>query len=111
MIRFAAAQIAILAIGGGVFLSLERTQTAQYHALGSTPAPSTANVIVMFQANSTEEQMRDALNASGASLVGGPTSADAYLLHVAPNQRTNAIAKLQSDRHVSLAQPIDGPVE
>ena len=110
VIGFAAAQAAILVIGGGVFLSIERPQAAQYHALGSVPAPSTANVIVMFQANATEEQMRDALNASGASLVGGPTAADAYLLHVAANQRTNAIAKLQSDRHVSLAQPIDGPL-
>jgi hypothetical protein len=65
-------------------------------------------MIVMFQGNTTEQQMRHALNASGASLVGGPTEADAYLLHVRANERARAIASLQSDRHVTLAQPIDG---
>jgi len=103
-----AAQALFLLIGGGVLLSLERPQVTQYHALGSAPAPAQANMIVMFQENTTEQQMRDALEASGASLVGGPTAADAYLLHVEANGRTRAIASLQSDRHVTLAQPIDG---
>jgi hypothetical protein len=103
-----AAQAAFLLIGGTIFLSLERPQTAQYHALSSGSAPAQANMIVMFQGNTTEQQMRDALNASGASLVGGPTAADAYLLYVQPNERPHAIATLQSDRHITLAQPIDG---
>ena len=103
-----AAQAVFLLIGTGVFLSIERPQASQYHALGSAPAPTQANVIVMFQGNTTEEQMRGALETSGASLVGGPTAADAYLLHVDPNKRPRALASLQSDRHVTLAQPIDG---
>ena len=45
---------------------------------------------------------------AGASIVDGPTTADAYLLHVAPQQRHRALAKLQSDDNVQMAQPIDG---
>jgi hypothetical protein len=54
--------------------------------------------------------MRGALGAAGASIVGGPTSADAYLLHVAPAGRQNSLARLQADANVQLAQPIDGVV-
>lgn len=103
-----AAQAVFLLVGAGLLVSLERPQPAQYHALSSTPASAAANIIVMFQGNATEQQMRDALNSSGASLVGGPTTADAYLLHVDAKTRPVAIARLQSDRSVTLAQPIDG---
>lgn len=103
-----AAQAVLLLIGGGLLLSVQRPQAAQYHALSSAPAPAAADVIVMFQENATEEQISHALNASGASLVGGPTAADAYLLHVDQKNRSAAVARLQSDRHVTLAQPIDG---
>jgi len=104
-----AAQAVFLLIAGSVFVSLQRPPAAQYHALYSGSAPAQANMIVMFQGETTEQQMRHALNASGASLVGGPTDADAYLLHVEAKDRARAIASLQSDRHVTLAQPIDGP--
>jgi len=103
-----AAQAVFLLIAGTAFLSLERPQAPQYHALSSGAAPAQANMIVMFEGNTTEQQMRGALNLSGASLVGGPTAAGAYLLNVQPNERPHAIATLQSDRHVTLAQPIDG---
>ena len=55
-----------------------------------------------------EAMVRDVLRAAGASIVGGPTSANAYLLHVAPGQRRIALAKLQSDDNVQMAEPIDG---
>jgi hypothetical protein len=63
----------------------------------------------MFRADTTEAQMRTLLRANGASLAGGPTSTDAYLLRVPPRSRTAVLAKLRSDGHVVLAQPIDGP--
>jgi anti-sigma factor RsiW len=103
-----AAQAVFVLVGAGLLMSLERPQPAQYHALGSTPAPATADVIVMFQPSTTEQQMRSALQDSGASLVGGPTVADAYLLHVDQGQRPAALAKLRRDRQITMAQPIDG---
>ena len=101
----AAAQLAFVIVAGGTLYSLSRPD---YHALGSAPAPAAANVIVIFRADSTEEDVRDVLRAAGASIVGGPTSANAYLLHVPPGQRRIALAKLQSDDNVQMAEPIDG---
>ena len=103
----AVAQLAFVVIAGGALLSLSRPA---YHVLGSAPVPADANVIVIFDAGTTEGEMRGALGAAGASIVGGPTSADAYLLHVAPAGRQNSLARLQADANVQLAQPIDGVV-
>ena len=101
----AAAQLALVVVAGGALFSLSQPA---YHALGSAAVPADANVIVMFRADATEEDVRDALQAVGASIVGGPTSADAYLLHVAPQQRQMAVNRLQANDYVQLAQPIDG---
>jgi hypothetical protein len=79
-----------------------------YRALSSTPPPQSANVIVMFRAETTEAELRSLLDANGARLVDGPTATDAYLLRVAPTSRAAALARLQADRHVVMAQPIDG---
>jgi len=100
----AAAQVAALALGG-MFVSLSQPA---YHVLGSAPAPASANIIVMFRADATENDVRDALKATGASIVGGPTSADAYLLHVEPQRRQAALARLHADDIVQLAEPVDG---
>jgi predicted anti-sigma-YlaC factor YlaD len=103
---FATAQLAFVVLAGGALLSLSRPS---YHALGGTSVGPTANVIVIFRADATEQDVREALRSSGASLVGGPTPADAYLLHVPANRRASALAKLQSDDDVQMAEPIDGP--
>ena len=104
----AAAQVGFLVLSAGILLTLSRPT---YHALGSAPAPSAANVIVIFRADATEEDIRDALKASGASIVGGPTAADAYLLRVSTNQRSQALNRLRSDDDVQMAEPIDESVQ
>lgn len=101
----AIAQLAFVVFAGSLLLSLSKPS---YRALGSLPAPAAANVIVMFRSDATIEDVRDTLKLAGASIVDGPTPSDAYLLHVAPQQRATAIAKLQSNDNVQLAQPIDG---
>jgi anti-sigma factor RsiW len=102
---FAAAQLAFVIVAGATLVSLSRPD---YHALGSAAAPAAANVIIIFRADATEGDVRDVLKSAGASIVGGPTAANAYLLHVAPGQRQPALAKLQSDDNVQMAEPIDG---
>jgi len=102
----ATAQVAFVALAAWL---LPIASQPAYQALGSSRAPASANVIVIFRADATEEEIRGLLNASGATLVGGPTSADAYLLNVPANQRTFALRRLQSDKQVQMAQPIDGP--
>lgn len=101
----AAAQLAFLAIAGTLLFSLSQPS---YRALGSAPPPQSANVIVMFRGETTETQLRSLLDTNGARLVGGPTPTDAYLLRVAPNSRAAVLARLQADRRVVMAQPIDG---
>lgn len=99
------AQLAILVVAGSAIYSLSQPS---YRALGSAPPPRSANVIAMFRADTTESQMRDLLRGTGASLVGGPTPTDAYLLRVPDRSRDAAIERLRTDRHVVMAQPIDG---
>lgn len=99
------AQLAFLIVAGSLLFTLSRPS---YHALGSAPALQSANVIVMFRGDTTESQLHRLLQASGASLVGGPTSTDAYLVHVPIQSRPVALTKLRGDRHVIMAQPIDG---
>jgi anti-sigma-K factor RskA len=101
----AMAQLAFVLVSAGLLLSLSRPA---YHTLGSAPEPASANVILMFRDDVTESDMRQILEGSDASIVGGPTPAGAYLLHVEPRQRADALARLQADHDVQLAQPLDG---
>ena len=102
----AAAQLAFVAFGAWLLQPLSQPA---YVALGSSQATAAANVLVMFRPDAREADLRAALEASGASVVGGPTEADAYLLHVPAAHRQSALARLGADRNVTLAQPIDGP--
>jgi anti-sigma factor RsiW len=103
---FAGVQLAFVALAALLFQWISQPT---YVALGSAPVAASANIIVMFRPDAREAELRGAIQSTGATLVGGPTDADAYLLHVRPNARAEAIEKLQRDSHVTLAQPIDGP--
>ena len=102
----ATAQVAFVAIGATI---LQWSSQPTYVALGSAPIAASANVIVMFRPEAREADLRGALATSGAALVGGPTEADAYLLHVPADARPAALERLRKDSNVTLAQPIDGP--
>lgn len=104
VMALAAAQVGFLVVGGGILLSLSQPN---YRALGSAPVTPTANVIVIFRADATEQDIRDALKANGASIVDGPTSADAYLLRIPASRRQLALSRLQSNDQVQMAEPID----
>jgi hypothetical protein len=103
--RLAMAQLGFVVIAAGVLLSLGRPS---YHALGSAPVPASANVIVMFKPDAKVASLDQTLRSAGASIVDGPTDANAYLLHVEPSRRAKALARLRSVNMVQLAQPIDG---
>lgn len=104
----AAAQIGFLVLAGAILFSLSRPT---YHALASAPPPAAANMLVIFRADATEKDIRDALRASDASIIGGPTAADAYLLRVSADQRPRALSRLRSDDDVQMAEPIDGSAQ
>ena len=101
---FAIAQLVFVVIAGGLLLSLDRTS---YQGLSSPPQRPAANLLVMFTEGSSEADLRKLLQANGATFVGGPTEAGAYLLHVPATGRLKAVAAFRSDPHVTMAQPID----
>lgn len=80
-----------------------------YHALGSPPATAQGNIIVVFRPDTSEAKLRQTLLASRAQLVGGPTAADAYVLHVPAGQRAAALAILRARANVIVAEPLDAP--
>lgn len=53
-----------------------------YRGLNGGPTGAAANAIAVFRADATEAQIRAALRAGDAQLVGGPTVTDAYLLRL-----------------------------
>jgi len=102
---FALAQLVFVIVVGSMLLSLSRPS---YRALGSAPAPQSANAIAMFAPNTTESELRHLLQGNGATLIGGPTAAGAYLLRVPPQSRLAVLQRMRADSHVVMAQPIDG---
>jgi anti-sigma factor RsiW len=82
------------------------TPDSDYRVMGSGAAPG--NVVVKFHADAAEQDIRRALRASGARLVDGPTSTDAYLLAVPAGQEGWAIARLRAEPQVLLAESLGG---
>jgi hypothetical protein len=80
---------------------------ADYHALSAAASDTTANVAVMFRPDTSERQLRAELSGVDARVVGGPTAAAVYLLHVPAAQRSAAIARLHASTFVTLAEPVD----
>lgn len=102
---FIAAQAAVVLLV--VTVVQRQPDPAPYHALGDAPAARVGNVLVMFDAATSEPALRKALEVSHARLVDGPTATGAYVLSVAPEQRASALAILRAQPGVTLAEPID----
>jgi hypothetical protein len=79
---------------------------AEYRALAAA-APANADLVVIFRPETTERQMRQVLEASGARLVDGPTATDGYLLRAPPGGRDAALKTLRASGLTVLAEPLD----
>jgi anti-sigma factor RsiW len=102
-----AAQMLLLLMLGG-FTLVHTLGAPRYQTLGSASAPAAANVAVMFRPETSVQDLRRVLNAVAGQVVGGPTAAGAYLLHVPDEGRAAAVANLRLQAAVVLAAPIDG---
>ena len=76
-----------------------------YRTLGAAPSAAPGNLIVIFRPESSEATLRTILMQNQARIVDGPTSADAYVLHVAADRQAAVLARLKTDRNISLAEP------
>ena len=80
---------------------------ATYQALGSAPANEAGNVVIVFQPEVTEQDMRAALLRSDARVVDGPNASGAYVLRVPQGGRQAALQRLRGMPQVMLAEAID----
>ncbi len=103
-----AGQAVVLAAGAVLVMAWRPTAPpALYRTLGSAPAASAGNMLVIFRPEAREVDLRAALLASHARLVDGPTAADAYVLSVPVHERARALTTLRGAASVVMAEPID----
>lgn len=84
-----------------------RSSPQLYHTLSDVAAslPSRSAVVVVFRADTTEQEIRRLLQRVDARVTDGPTSMGAYTLVVRADQRADVLALLRSDSAVMLAEP------
>ena len=80
-----------------------------YRGLGAGPVNTAANAIIVFGADTTEAQIRAALRAGDARLVGGPTVSDAYLLQLRTTDR-DTLARLRAQPGVLRVESLEAQV-
>jgi hypothetical protein len=80
----------------------------RYRALGSPPAAVEPNAVAVFRGDATNQQMRDALHAAGASIVGGPTVTNAYLLRFNVSVGAEGLARLRAQPGVVSVEALQG---
>ncbi len=90
-----------------VALALPAARPASYHVLGAGPQAEAGNAVVMFRPETSEREIRSALDDSQARLVDGPTAAGAYVLRLPDAARTAGLARLRARAGITLAEPID----
>lgn len=83
------------------------SRTEPYRALGVSPAAPEANALAVFRSNATEQEMREALDAAGARIVGGPTVTHAYLLRLT-DLGPDVLARLRSQPGVLSVESLQG---
>ncbi|WP_332851646.1 zf-HC2 domain-containing protein [Duganella sp. S19_KUP01_CR8] len=106
-LRWTVAAQWVAIIGLGALLLRPDSEPAPYRVLGSAVS-SGGNLVVIFQPDTTERELRRILQAQGARVVDGPTVTDAYLLNVPAAGRAQALQSLRADPAVKLAEALDG---
>lgn len=97
------AQFVVMALlAAALLLPIAPTET--YRALGTPASAKAGNAVVMFAPGASEQQVRSALQHSGARLVDGPTASGAYVVHV---QSAAVLARLRAQPGVALAESLD----
>lgn len=103
-----AAELALLVLAGAALTITHQPKPAPvYRTLGAAPDPMAANIVVVFRPDIRESELRRTLRDDDARLVGGPTAADAYLLHVDAAARAATVERLRHQSTIVLAEPID----
>lgn len=96
----------VLIVGLVALLARPDEPPAAYRVLGNG-VNNTGNLVVIFNPDTTERDLRRILQAQGARVVDGPTVTDAYLLNVPAEHRDSTLQALRGDPAVKLAEALD----
>jgi anti-sigma factor RsiW len=100
-------QAAVILVLAVVLVGVSLPSREPYRALGESTSAADANALIVFRANASEKDMREALRGAGARIVGGPTASDAYLLHLS-DPRAQTLANLRAQPAVARAESLQG---
>ena len=105
------AELAVILILAGMLLSGGESQPL-YRTLGAAaPSPQEmGRLVVVFDPQVTEAELRRIVRSSGARIVDGPTVGDAYVLEVPAERQTAALQVLRGQRVVTLAERLNSGV-
>lgn len=78
-----------------------------YVALAAPPETLRANLMLMFDPGAREADVRETLAAVDGRVVGGPTTAGAWMVHVPEAGRDTALTRLRARKVVKLAEAVD----
>ncbi|RTL39978.1 MAG: zf-HC2 domain-containing protein [Burkholderiales bacterium] len=99
-------QGAAVAVLLGVLLTTRTAEPAYQGLSAAGSAPVVADALVMFKPGTSEQAVRELLQAEQASVVAGPTETGAWLLRV----DARGLAALRSAPIVAVAEPLQpGP--
>jgi hypothetical protein len=100
----AAAELVVIAV---LALLLVRTgnDNPSYRGLGEN-GYAQGNLVVVFNPDTPERELRRILQANDARLVDGPTVTDAYVLAVPQSRQAATLGRLRVEAAVSLVQPL-----
>ena len=79
----------------------------EYRTLGAAASATAANALVVFRPDATEADIRRALRAADARVVGGPTVTDAWLLRM-PALDATSLARLRAQPAVARVESLEG---
>jgi hypothetical protein len=97
------AQFAVLVLIAGAYLS--RPVPQYYHTLAAPAAAARGDVVVVFQATTTEREIRDVLLRVHASIVDGPSGEGAYTLKVREGDPQAVLEQLRRQPEVKFCEP------
>jgi hypothetical protein len=105
-LRWAVAAQWVLIIGLAALL-VRPDEAPVYRTLGAGAAAG-GNMVVVFQPNTSERELRRILQAQNARVIDGPTVTDAWLLSVPAGSHAQVLQALRANAAVKLAEPLDG---
>jgi hypothetical protein len=100
----AAAQLAVIAVLA-LLLVRPGDDNASYRGLGAA-GHAQAKLVVVFNPDTPERELRRILQACDARVVDGPTVTDAYVLAVPQPRQASTLRRLRAEPAVTLAQPL-----